>query len=201
MSRTAHILLIDQLADWEPGHLLTELNTGRFTGKRWQIVGVAASTDPVSTMGGVRWVPDGTLADLDPADSDLLLMPGGMGWQPDSEAPYVEMASRFIDVGVPVAAICGATEALARGGLLDERPHTSTAREALAATGYAGGSHYVDQRAVAEDGLVTAGPQSPVQFARATLGMLGLMSEERLEAYEAVFHRGDPAGYAALMAP
>ena len=42
---------------------------------------------------------------------------------------------------------------------------------------------------------------SPVQFARATPGMLGLLSEERLEAYEAVFHRGDPAGYAALMAP
>jgi putative intracellular protease/amidase len=123
-----------------------------------------------------------------------------MGWRPDVEAPYVEVAARFLDAGVPVAAICGATEALARVGLLDHRRHTSAAPEALAATGYAGQDHYVDQRAVAADGLVTAGPQSPVQFARATLGMLGLMSEDRLEAYEAVFHRGDPAGYAVLMA-
>jgi hypothetical protein len=29
--------------------------------------------------------------------------------------------------------------------------------------------------------------------------MLGLMSQERLAAYEAVFHDGDPAGYPVLM--
>ena len=110
------------------------------------------------------------------------------------------MASRFLEAGVPVAAICGAVEALARAGLLDRRPHTSAAPEALAATGYAGEDHYVDQPAVAEDGLVTAGPQSPVQFARATLGLLGLMSEDKLEAYEAIFHRGDPSAYGVLMA-
>ena len=200
MPRSAHVLLIDQVADWEPGHLLTELNTGRFTGERWKVVGVASTLDPVPTMGGLRWVPEALLAELDPAHSDLLVMPGGVGWQPGQEAPYVEAASRFLNAGVPVAAICGATEALARAGLLDGRPHTSAAREALAATGYAGADHYIDQRAVAEGGLVTAGPQSPVQFARATLGMLGLMPEEMLEAYEAVFHRGDPAGYAVLMA-
>ncbi len=199
MTRTAHVLLIDQVADWEPGYLLTELNTGRFTGEPWKVVSVAATNSPVPTMGGLRWVPDVTLADLDPAHSDLLVMPGGTGWQPGQEEPYVEVAARFLKEGVPVAAICGATEGLARGGLLDDRPHTSAAREALEATGYAGGDRYLDQRAVAEGGLVTAGPQSPVQFARATLGMLGLMPEERLEAYEAVFHRGDPAGYLELM--
>ncbi len=200
MTRTAHLMLIDQVADWEPGHLVTELHTGRFTGEPWKVVSVAATPDAVRTMGGLRWVPETTLSDLDPADSDLLVMPGGLGWQPEAEAPFVEVASRFLDTGVPVAAICGATEALARAGLLDRRPHTSAAPEALTATGYAGAAFYVDQRAVAQDGLVTAGPQSPVQFARATLGLLGLMSEERLEAYEAVFHRGDPSGYAVLMA-
>jgi hypothetical protein len=38
-----------------------------------------------------------------------------------------------------------------------------------------------------------------VQFARATLARLGLASERTLEAYEDVFHRGDPAGYPVLM--
>jgi hypothetical protein len=47
--------------------------------------------------------------------------------------------------------------------------------------------------------LITAGPQSPVQFARATLGRLGLASTETLEAYEGVFHRADPAAFPALM--
>jgi putative intracellular protease/amidase len=200
MTRTAHILLIDQLADWEPGYLLTELHTGRFTGEPWNVVGVAATTDPVRTMGGMRWVPEATLEDIGPAGSDLLILPGGLGWRPEVEAPPMRTAARFLDAGVPVAAICGATEALARAGLLDTRAHTSAAREVLVATGYAGGDLYLDQRAVAADGLVTAGPQSPVHFALATLELLGLLSGDRLEAYEAVFYRGDPSGYAALMA-
>jgi hypothetical protein len=48
--------------------------------------------------------------------------------------------------------------------------------------------------------LITAGPQSPVQFARATMGRLGLASERTLEAYEALFHRGDEAAFPVLMA-
>jgi putative intracellular protease/amidase len=98
-----------------------------------------------------------------------------------------------------VAAICGATAGLARAGLLDQRQHTSAAAEYLKATGYAGGDYYVDERAVVDGDLITAGPQSPVQFARATLGRLGLASEQTLEAYEALFHRGDPTAFPILM--
>jgi hypothetical protein len=38
-----------------------------------------------------------------------------------------------------------------------------------------------------------------VQFARATLKRLGLASERTLEAYEGLFHRGDPAAFPVLM--
>ena len=102
--------------------------------------------------------------------------------------------------GTPVAAICGATYGLAAGGLLDDRRHTSAAAEYLMASGYAGGARYIDERAVADGGLVTAGPDSPVQFARATLGLLGLMSDESLAAYEGVFADGDASAYPVLMA-
>jgi len=47
--------------------------------------------------------------------------------------------------------------------------------------------------------LITAGPQSPVQFACATLRQLGLMSEPTLMAYEDLFHRGDAAAFPVLM--
>jgi hypothetical protein len=52
---------------------------------------------------------------------------------------------------------------------------------------------------VVDGDLVTAGPQSPVQFARATLGRLGLASPETLDAYEGVYHRADPAAFPTLM--
>ena len=66
MNPTAHIAVYDALADWEAGHLLAELRTGRITGTPFDVVTVAESLDPVTTMGGVRLLPDVMLADLDP---------------------------------------------------------------------------------------------------------------------------------------
>ena len=195
----AHVALYDSLADWEVGHLLVELRTGRFTGTRFNVVTVAEQAGPITTMGGVRALPDTTLAELDPAGSSLLVLPGADLWDEGGGAAFADAARRFLAAGVPVAAICGATAGLARAGLLDERRHTSAAAEYLAATGYAGGDHYVDARAVIDGDLITAGPQSPVQFARASLERLGLASDEVLDAYEALFDRADASAFGVLM--
>jgi putative intracellular protease/amidase len=198
-TRTAHLAIYDGLADPEVGHLLAELHTGRFTGAPFDVVTVAEQRTPITTMGGLRLTPDILLAELDSADSDLLVLPGSEMWDAGGGGAFAAAAGRFLGAGVLVAAICGATAGLARAGLLDDRRHTSAAAEYLAATGYAGGGRYVDERAVVDRDLITAGPQSPVQFARATLGRLGLASTATLEAYEGVFHRADPAAFPALM--
>ena len=78
--KTAHVAVYDSLADWEIGHLLVELRTGRFTGTPFDVVTVAETTDPITTMGGIRMLPDRMLADLDPADSALLVLPGADLW-------------------------------------------------------------------------------------------------------------------------
>jgi putative intracellular protease/amidase len=195
----AHLALYDMLADWEVGHLLVELRTGRFTGGPWNIVTVAESPEPINTMGGLRIMPDMILDDLEPADSNLLILPGADIWDAGRGAAFAAAAARFLDAGVPVAAICGATAGLARAGLLDERRHTSAAAEYLMATGYAGGDHYIDERAVVDGDLITAGPQSPVQFASATLRHFGLASTRTLEAYERVFHGADATAFPVLM--
>jgi putative intracellular protease/amidase len=198
-NRTAHVALFDDLNDSEVGHLLVELRTGRFTEERFDVVTVAEGLEPITTMGGVRMVPDALLADLDPGDSDLLVLPGGDMWDAGGGEAFAAVAGRFLDAGVAVAAICGATAGLARAGLLDERDHTSAAAGYLAATRYAGGDRYIDQRAVVDGELITAGPQSPVQFARATLGRLGLADADTLEAYERLFDRGDASAFPVLM--
>jgi putative intracellular protease/amidase len=196
---TAHLALYDTLADWEIGYLLVELRTGRFTGSPWNIVTVAESREPITTMGGLRIMPDAILDDLDPAHSNLLILPGADMWDVGEGAAFAAAATRFLDAGAPVAAICGATSGLARAGVLDKRRHTSAAAEYLMATGYAGGDYYVNERAVVDGGLITAGPQSPVQFACATLRRLGLASDRTLEAYEGVFHRADATAFPVLM--
>ncbi len=199
ITRTAHLAVYDTLADSEVGHLLVELHSGRFTGVPFDVVTVADSPRLIITMGGIRMAPDMVLADLDPANSDLLILPGAEMWDAGGGEAFAVAAGRFLQAKVPVAAICGATAGLARAGLLDHRNHTSAAAQYLASTGYRGGARYLDQRAVVDADLVTAGPQSPVQFAAAVLGRLGLLSPPALDAYEGVFHHGDPAAFPALI--
>ncbi|WP_078314621.1 DJ-1/PfpI family protein [Mycobacterium sp. D16Q16] len=194
----AHVAIYDGLADSEIGHLLVELRTGRFTRAKVRIVTVAASRLPVTTMGGLRVLPDLVLSELDVAASDLLILGGAHMWDDGGGAEFITTAEHFLEAGVPVAAICGATAGLARAGLLDERDHTSAAPDYLVATGYRGGSRYLDERAVLDGDLITAGPQSPVQFACAVLRRLGLASEATLAAYEALFDRAELAAFATL---
>ncbi|MDO9353903.1 MAG: DJ-1/PfpI family protein [Solirubrobacteraceae bacterium] len=198
---TAHLAVYDTLADWEPGYLLAELRTGRFTGTPFDIVAVSETGAPVTTMGGLRVTPDAAAADLDPAVSDLLILPGAALYDAGEGQLWADAAARFLAADVPVAAICGATFGLARAGILDDRPHTSAALQYLQMTdGYAGGDHYVDARAVAFGGLITAGPDSPIQWATATLATLGLIDGNLQNAYERLFGEGDASAFPVLQA-
>jgi putative intracellular protease/amidase len=132
-------------------------------------------------------------------DAALLVLPGADLWDAgDDLAPFARAARAFLDAGVPVAAICGATLGLAREGLLDDRDHTSAVSFYLAASGYAGGERYVEADAVTDRGLVTAGPTEPVAFAREVLALLGVYEGEVLDAWYRLFHDSDAGAYAVL---
>ncbi|MFF3288839.1 type 1 glutamine amidotransferase family protein [Streptomyces sp. NPDC003023] len=192
--KTVHLAVYDTYADWETGHTTAHLTQNGFTVRT-----VGPTTEPVTTMGGVRIQPDLALADLDPADSALLILTGANLWDTgDDLAPFAAEARTFLDAGVPVAAICGATAGLAREGLLDDRPHTSAVSFYLAATGYKGGEHYVDTDAVTAGDLITAGPTEPVAFAREVFARLGVYEGEKLDAWYRLFHDSDPAAFAVL---
>jgi putative intracellular protease/amidase len=105
----AHLAVYDTMADSEVGHLLSELHSGRFTGTPFVVTTVAESNDPITTMGGMRIVPDVLLADLAPTESDLLILPGAEMWDAGAGQAFADAAARFLDAGVPVAAICAAT--------------------------------------------------------------------------------------------
>ncbi|WP_329327719.1 type 1 glutamine amidotransferase family protein [Streptomyces luteogriseus] len=192
--KPVHLAVYDTLADWETGHATAQLaRTGH------EIRTVGPSTTPVRSVGGLRIQPDLALDDLRPEDSALLILPGADLWDTsDDLAPFARTARAFLDAGVPVAAICGATAGLAREGLLDDRDHTSAVSFYLAATGYAGGGRYVEADAVTEGPLITAGPTEPVAFAREILRLLGVYEGEVLDAWYRLFHDSDPAAYGVL---
>ena len=199
--RTVHVAVHDTIADWEIAYLTTALRQADLQdGAPFEVRYVGASPATVTTMGGLRVAPDMSLTDLDPAESAVLVLPGSEVWHTDAYLPYVEAARRHLAHGVPVAAICGATGALARHGLLDARPHTSNAAEFLASVGYAGARHYVEAPVVVDGDLITASGVAPVEFARAVLERLGALSPRALAAWFALYRHQDPAGFHELMA-
>lgn len=195
MSRKpVHLAVYDTYADWETGHATAYLARAGY-----EIRTVGPGREPVSSVGGLRVQPACALDDVRPEDSSLLILPGADLWDAgDQLAPFARKAREFLAAGVPVAAICGATAGLAREGLLDDREHTSAVSFYLAATGYEGGSRYMDADAVTDGGLITAGPTEPVAFAREIFGLLGVYEGEVLDAWYRLFHDSDVTAYAVL---
>jgi len=202
MTITVHLAVYDTLADWEAGHAVAGVNDPRLQREpgRYAVRTVAASRDPIVTMGGLRIVPDLTLDGLDPGGSAMLILPGADTWEQGGNGAMAQAAGRWLEAQVPVAAICGATAGLARAGLLDTRTHTSNAPEYLAATGYAGADRYVDAPAVTDHGLITASAMHPVPFAREIFATLELFEPEVLEAWYGLYRTGDTAWFDRLMA-
>lgn len=203
-AKTVHVAVYDTLADWEVGHATAHLRTGRLNPDRggYEIVLVGPAREPVTSMGGLRITPDIALDELTPERSALLILPGAELWDAgDRLAPFARAARAFLDAGVPVAAICGATAGLAREGLLDDRPHTSGALQYLQAQeGYAGADHYVETDAVTAGDLITAGPTEPVAFAREIFTRLDVNKPEVIDAWYRLFARSDESAYEVLMA-
>ncbi|MGW4837213.1 DJ-1/PfpI family protein [Streptomyces globisporus] len=197
---TVHLAVYDTFADWETGYATAHLTQNGYTVRT-----VGLSREPVTTMGGLRVQPDLALDELRPQESALLILTGAAGWDTgETLAPFARAARTFLDAGVPVAAICGATAGLAREGLLDDRAHTSAVSFYLAATGYAGGERYVEVDAVTDPGadgtgrLVTAGPTEPVAFAREVLALLGVYDAKKVDAWYRLFHDSDASAYEVL---
>ncbi|CRK52979.1 ThiJ/PfpI domain-containing protein [Rhodococcus sp. RD6.2] len=200
MTETVHVAMYDTFVDWEIGYAIDHINAPEWQKApgRYAVATVGATADPVTSTGGLRMLPDTTLDDLDPAGSSMLILAGNNIWHTDQFAPFAAKARDFLDAGVPVAAICGATGGLALAGLLDDRAHTSNAAEFLNGLGYAGGTHYVDEPAVTDDDLITATGIAPVHFAREIFRRLDLYETDVLDAWFELYGLRDPAGFYKL---
>jgi putative intracellular protease/amidase len=187
-NKTAYLYSFDGMADWEYGYLVAELNSGRYfakKGERLELLTLARSAEPVRTMGGLCIMPDLSLDDFDDERCAMLILPGGDSWLEPGHEAILEKARSLLEGGVTVAAICAATVALARTGILDNREHTSNDLGFLKAVcpEYRGEAHYRHKPAVADKCLVTAAGTAPLEFAHRALEALGVMRGETLQAW------------------
>ena len=185
MSKTIAVVMVDGVADWEIGPILPSART-------WfgdQIAVASIDGKPVLSMGGLRIQPDAAFADLSPLDADLWLLPGSDRWQDGEIAPLSEALRARISAGRPVAAICGATLALASAGLLNTAAHTSNSPEFLRenVSGYSGSAYYRAERVVRDRSLITAPGSSSVSFAVECLRLLHPDQEAGIAEMRALF--------------
>jgi putative intracellular protease/amidase len=202
--RYAYTYVLNTLADWELGYIVAELNSGRYfkrPGERLPVKTVGATKDPITTTGGMTIVPDATVAEITTETSAVLLLAGADTWKDPKDEPILAKAEELLDAGANVAAICGATSALANLGLFDSRPHTSNAREylALMCPSYKGQQFYRDARAVADGNLITAGSAGALLWARYILARLDVFAEETLAAWYQYFATGEPRYFFEMM--
>lgn len=202
MIDTVHLYVFDGYADWEPAFAVAGIHNPQFQREpgRWRVQTVGPRHHhAVRSMGGVTVMPDLCLDELRPADSRMLIVPGGIGWDDgDRHAWAINKAGDFIDRDVPVAAICGATAGLARCGLLDDRPHTSNAAAYLEATGYDGADHYRNEPVVRDGKLITAAGIAPLEFAREIFRELEVYEPDALNAWYQLYKSGQSAWFAQL---
>ena len=200
--QTVHLAVYDTMADWEFGYAVAGINDPQFQQEpgRYRVVTVGATREAITTMGGVRIVPDLSVDEVRPEDSAMLIMAGAHTWDARENGEFAELARLFLEAGVPVAAICGATAGLAHAGLLDDREHTSSDVRYLGfSENYQGYERYRDAPAWTDGPLITAGPANPLEFAREIFAKLELFAPEKLEAWYGYYKTGDASYFFKLM--
>lgn len=195
MKPTAHLFVFDGIADWEPAHVLCEL---RRSGK-FDVLTVGLTRQTITTMAGLKVVPDLTLDELKPEGSALLVLPGGDMWEPQSQPAVESLLRRFHEQQIPIAAICGATLEIGRAGLTRGVRHTSNALSYLKSMvpDYRDDAFYVDELAISDQAIVTASGLGSIEFAREIFRLLKLYNDADLNTWYEMFKNGLlPAGMA-----
>lgn len=187
MEKIMYLYALDMMADWEPGYIIAELNSGRFCkpGVSYELVICGRNQDPITTMGGISLHPEICIEDIKPVSGNILILPGSDTWLDSIHSKSLNCVAGLLKTDLVIAAICGATMGLASIGLLNSRFHTSNDIEVLKmfCPDYTGESCYLDRPAVTDGNLITASGLAPVDFAHHVFKILDVMHESTLSAW------------------
>lgn len=200
----AYLFVLNTLADWEIGYITAELNSGRYLDKAKDpplLVKIGTTTAPIKTMGGITITPDDRIDNVKFNEGDLLLLPGAETWMDEDNMKVMNLIPDILNRKVVIAAICGATMALANAGILNDRKHTSNDKDFLKMTcpRYTGEDYYVNLPAVTDDNLITATGLAPLEFSYEVFKKTLVMRTETLEAWYKLFKTGEAKYYFDLM--
>ncbi|TYQ18144.1 UNVERIFIED_CONTAM: putative intracellular protease/amidase [Acetivibrio alkalicellulosi] len=198
-----YIYVLDTLSDWEIAFLTAELNSRRYfnNNKKTELIMIGNTLKPIKTMGGITITPDKDINNIEFHEGDILILPGADTWMDDKNKEILNIVSDVINRKVIIAAICGATVALAQIGLLDNRKHTSNDVDFLKmlSPNYKGSSHYINASTVVDDNLITATGLAPLEFSYEIFKKINVMKKDTLDAWYQLYKTKQPKYFYSLM--
>ena len=188
MKKKVYLLVFEGLADWEPALAMCEINrSGLF-----EVVSVGFNRKTIRSMGGLWISPQVSLDEVRPAETAMLVLPGGEMWEKDGNPELEDFLRDLFKKDIPLAAACGGTLEFARAGLLETAYHTSNSLEYLKGfvPDYHGEPFYREQLAARDKNLITASGLGCVEFAREIILQLGIYSLEDTKEWFEMFKKG-----------
>lgn len=180
MKRIAYVLL-DKYADWEIAYISAAVNmlgNGEF-----ENITVSPSKDAVTSIGGLRCIPDFDVCSC-PENYDALILIGGMSWRSQDAQKVKPLVEDCVSKGKLLGAICDASSFLGKIGMLNDVYHTSNDLNDLKKwTAYTGETHYLARQAVRDKNVVTANGTAALEFAREILLALNVADKEKICAF------------------
>jgi len=188
MKQKVYMLVFDGLADWEPSFALAEINRSG----QYDVLTVGFNDRVITTMGGLKLVPDATIKEVVIAQTALFILPGGQMWEQFSDPDLSVFLRRLHEAQVPIAAICGATLQMIRAGLTHDVYHTSNAIEYVqyVLPEYTDSAFYINELAASDQKIITANGLGSIEFAREIFKQLKLFSDEGIENWYQMFKNG-----------
>ena len=182
------VFLFNGFSDWEIAYLTPEIRKS----EEFDLVYFSADGSPVTSMGGLRILPDVSLAEINAEDVSMLILPGGTAWDKGENTEIDRLTKTLFDKKRTIAAICAATTYLAKLGFLDHMKHTSNDLYYLKqmVPHYAGDRYYLNSLAVTDEQVITAKGIAPIEFAREIFEKIELYSKPDIEKWFQLFKNG-----------
>lgn len=188
-------ILLDQYADHEIPFLAQGVTTDEI-GPRKELKYVnkivAATMEPVQSIGGFRMLPDYSF-DTMPKDYAALVLIGGYGWQSEEAEKLVPIVKEAIAQGRLIGAICNAASWMAKHGFLNEVQHTGNGLQMIqqwAGDNYTNAAGYVNEQAVRDGNIVTANGTGQLEFACLMLKALENDTPEMIDRFQMFYQLG-----------
>ncbi|NBA84643.1 glutamine amidotransferase [Emticicia sp. CRIBPO] len=183
-----YLFLFDGFSDWEIAYLTPELHKS----EKVNLITFSKDGGPVTSMGGLKILPDISIEKVIADDVSLLVLPGGEDWNERKLEFVSELTKTVHDHRKPIAAICAATTFLGSKGYLDNVKHVSNDLNYLKAVApeYKGDALYQPEMFASDQNIITANGTAPIEFAREIFRKIELWEESEIEKWYQLFKNG-----------